>query len=55
MSIPYSALAGAAAALYGPLHGGANEAVLRMLNEIGSVSEGAGVHQEGEVGRRQQA
>src|SRR6186713_2842117 len=35
---PYSALAGAAAALWGPLHGGANEAVLRMLNEIGSVS-----------------
>ncbi len=34
---PYSALAGAAAALYGPLHGGANEAVLRMLNEIGSI------------------
>jgi citrate synthase len=34
---PYSALAGAAAALYGPLHGGANEAVLRMLNEIGEV------------------
>jgi citrate synthase len=33
---PYSAVAGAAAALYGPLHGGANEAVLRMLNEIGS-------------------
>ncbi len=36
---PYSALAGAAAALYGPLHGGANEAVLRMLAEIGSVSK----------------
>jgi len=36
---PYSALAGAAAALYGPLHGGANEAVLRMLNEIGSVKK----------------
>ncbi|WP_437187546.1 citrate synthase [Planctomicrobium sp. SH668] len=36
---PYSALAGAAAALYGPLHGGANEAVLRMLSEIGSVKE----------------
>src|SRR5215210_5604812 len=36
---PYSALAGAAAALYGPLHGGANEAVLRMLNEIGSVDK----------------
>src|SRR6478752_3886006 len=34
---PYSALAGAAAALYGPLHGGANEAVLRMLEEIGSI------------------
>ena len=34
---PYSALAGAAAALYGPLHGGANEAVLRMLKEIGSI------------------
>jgi citrate synthase len=33
---PYSALAGAAAALYGPLHGGANEQVLRMLTEIGS-------------------
>ncbi len=37
-SDPYSALAGAAAALYGPLHGGANEAVLRMLTEIGSVA-----------------
>jgi citrate synthase len=36
---PYCALAGAAAALYGPLHGGANEAVLRMLHEIGSVSK----------------
>lgn len=35
---PYSSMAGAAAALYGPLHGGANEAVLRMLNEIGSVA-----------------
>ncbi len=35
---PYSALAGAAAALYGPLHGGANEAVLRMLEEIGSLN-----------------
>jgi citrate synthase len=36
---PYSALAGAAAALYGPLHGGANEAVLKMLNEIGTVEK----------------
>jgi len=35
---PYSAMAGAAAALYGPLHGGANEEVLRMLNQIGSTS-----------------
>jgi citrate synthase len=34
---PYSAMAGAAAALYGPLHGGANEAVLRMLAKIGRV------------------
>lgn len=34
---PYSAIAAAAAALYGPLHGGANEAVLRMLQEIGTV------------------
>jgi citrate synthase len=33
---PYSAMAGAAAALYGPLHGGANEAVLHMLDEIGT-------------------
>jgi citrate synthase len=37
-SDPYSALAAAAAALYGPLHGGANEAVLRMLREIESVN-----------------
>ena len=36
---PYSALAGAAAALFGPLHGGANEAVLRMLAEIGHLKE----------------
>ncbi|HEX2122063.1 MAG TPA: citrate synthase, partial [Thermoanaerobaculia bacterium] len=35
---PYSAVAAAAAALYGPLHGGANEAVIHMLNEIGSVN-----------------
>ena len=32
---PYVSLSGAMAAIYGPLHGGANEAVLRMLNEIG--------------------
>jgi anti-anti-sigma factor len=35
---PYSATAAATAALYGPLHGGANEAVLRMLLEIGSIN-----------------
>ncbi len=35
---PYSAAAAAAAALYGPLHGGANEQVLRMLRDIGSVA-----------------
>ena len=34
---PYSAVAAATAALYGPLHGGANEAALRMLTRIGSV------------------
>ncbi len=34
---PFSAMAGAMAALYGPLHGGANEAVLRMLTEIGTT------------------
>ncbi|KAM7258459.1 hypothetical protein ACFE04_014200 [Oxalis oulophora] len=33
----YTALAGAVGALYGPLHGGANEAVLKMLGEIGTV------------------
>ena len=34
---PFASLAGAAGALYGPLHGGANEAVLRMLTTIGSI------------------
>ncbi|MHB1582997.1 MAG: citrate synthase [Acidimicrobiales bacterium] len=34
---PYSACAAACAALYGPRHGGANEAVIRMLTEIGSL------------------
>jgi citrate synthase len=36
-SDPYSATAAAAAALYGPLHGGANEAVIHMLTEIGTI------------------
>lgn len=35
---PYCALSAAAAALYGPLHGGANEAVVKMLAEVGSVA-----------------
>jgi len=35
---PYSATAAAIGALYGPLHGGANEAVVRMLEQIGSVN-----------------
>jgi citrate synthase len=34
----YTCIAGSAAALYGPKHGGANEAVLRMLDEIGSLN-----------------
>jgi len=36
---PYSAVSAGIGALYGPLHGGANEAVLRMLREIGHVSK----------------
>ncbi|MFH0822557.1 MAG: citrate synthase, partial [Pseudomonadota bacterium] len=36
---PYVSMAGAAAALYGPLHGGANEQVLRMLRQISSVDK----------------
>ena len=36
---PFSATAAACAALYGPLHGGANEAVVRMLTNIGSVDK----------------
>jgi len=35
---PYSSLSGAISALYGPLHGGANEAVLTMLREIGTIN-----------------
>jgi citrate synthase len=36
---PYSAAASAASALYGPLHGGANEQVVRMLSDIGSMDQ----------------
>ena len=44
---PYSATAGAAAGLYGPLHGGANEQVLRMLRQIGTVDRVPAVHRAG--------
>jgi citrate synthase len=43
---PYCAAAGAIGALYGPLHGGANEAVLRMLQEIGSKDKVSGFVKE---------
>ncbi len=52
---PFSAVAGAAAALYGPLHGGANEAVLHMLAEIGSLNNVPGFIKDlkgGGTGRR---
>jgi citrate synthase len=48
---PYSAMAGAAAALYGPLHGGANEAVLKMLNEIGDKKNIPGFIKEVKAGK----
>ena len=49
---PYSAVAGASAALYGPLHGGANEAVVKMLTEIGSVEKVPAVVQQVREGKR---
>ena len=49
---PFAALAGAAAALYGPLHGGANEAVLRMLAEIGAVDQIPGFIRSVKAGER---
>ena len=49
---PYSAMAAAAAALYGPLHGGANEEVLRMLDEIGSKDKIAGFIKDVKDGKR---
>jgi citrate synthase len=48
---PYSAVAGAAAALYGPLHGGANEEVLKMLKEIGSIANVPGFIKEVKEGK----
>jgi citrate synthase len=49
---PYSAVAAATAALYGPLHGGANEAVLRMLREIGSKGRIPAFIKEVKAGKR---
>ncbi len=49
---PYSAMSGAAAALYGPLHGGANEAVLRMLREIGEKKNIPDFLKQVEAGKR---
>ncbi len=48
---PYSAVAGAAAALYGPLHGGANEEVLKMLAEIGTKDRVPGFIKEVKDGK----
>jgi citrate synthase len=50
-SDPYVAAAGAASALYGPLHGGANEAVVRMLQDIGHVSNVPGFIDEVKNGK----
>jgi citrate synthase len=49
---PFTAVSAAAAALYGPLHGGANEAVIRMLNEIGSVDRVPEFVKEAKDGKR---
>jgi citrate synthase len=49
---PYVSMAGAAAALYGPLHGGANEAVLRMLDQIGDKSNIPGFMAEVKAGKK---
>jgi citrate synthase len=49
---PYSTAAAAAAALYGPLHGGANEEVIRMLKEIGSKDKVPGIVAQAKEGKR---
>ena len=49
---PFSSAAAAAAALYGPLHGGANEQVVRMLKEIGSKEKVAEVVKQAKEGKR---
>jgi citrate synthase len=48
---PYSAAAAATSALYGPRHGGANEQVLRMLNEIGSIENVPGFIEDVKAGK----
>lgn len=48
---PYSACAAAAAALWGPLHGGANEAVLKMLDQVGSLKNVPGFIKEVKEGK----
>jgi citrate synthase len=48
---PFSAIAAGVAALYGPLHGGANEAVLRMIKQIGDVKNVAGFVDEVKSGK----
>ena len=52
MADPYATTAAAIAALSGPLHGGANEEVLRMLDEIGSVEQHPRVHRAVKEGKR---
>jgi len=49
---PYVATAAAAGALYGPLHGGANEAVLQMLDEIGGMDKIPGFIEQVKAGER---
>ncbi len=49
---PFSAVAAGIAALYGPLHGGANEAVLRMIEEIGHPKNVPGFIEEVKKGKR---
>jgi len=48
---PFIACSAAASALYGPLHGGANEAVIRMLGEIGSVDNVPGFIEDVKAGK----
>ena len=45
---PFACIAAGIASLWGPAHGGANEAVLKMLDEIGDVEEHPRLHREGE-------